>query len=247
MARPGNLTQVCRAILRGPCPACGTPRAAPLCPGCRVQSGVADCAVTTGLGSHELRFVGAYRQELPRQARRLSPLGRCLRAFKDHGDRYAGRCLSGLFADACAPLVRAQALIVPVPSDQMRLRQRALSPASWLARGLSRRCGAPMCTTALRRAAGRPPQRGLSGEARRVNAAGAFALGDFDLRGYSVVLVDDVLTTGATLGDAARCLSRAGAARVTFAVLACADEDVITACRSRTERVGRSAIARPPG
>jgi len=230
----------------GPCAACGARRAAPLCADCLASSAVSPCPLTTALGPHALHFVGAYHAPPPNDRHALSPLGFSLRAFKDRGDRYAGRCLARLFADRCATIASPRHVIVPVPSDPRRLRDRGLSPAGWLARSLSRRSGAPLCTTALRRLPDRPPQRGLGGMARRTNARGAFVLGPSKLEGYSIILTDDVITTGATLRDVARCLRGAGAAEVVFVVLACADEEVIKTCRSRTGSVGTSVTATRP-
>ncbi|MFN2375936.1 MAG: ComF family protein, partial [Candidatus Binatia bacterium] len=116
----------------------------------------------------------------------------------------------------------------------------------WLARALARRCGLPFSTTSLRRSDQRPAQRELGGALRRRNARGAFALGRERLQGYSVVLVDDVATTGATLGDAARCLHEGGAAVVLRLALACADDKASLECLSRTGSTGSIATANPP-
>lgn len=212
-------------LLRGPCAACARRRTAPLCDDCRRESRIDGTAVRSSLAARPLLLVGAYHGL---RHRGLSPLGRALCAFKDRGDRYAGRCLAQLFATGIgrAPdVVTAPLRIVPIPSDGDRLRVRGVSPAVWLARSLSRRTGAPCCISALRRVPGRPAQRSLDGAARRRNAPGTFELGRDDVRGYGVVLVDDVLTTGATLAEAARCLAAAGVEDVRFAVLACADEE----------------------
>lgn len=229
---------------RGPCPACGARRGAPLCADCRRASGVGSTPPAAELGDGRLYFVGAYR--VPGAARRLTPIGLALGNFKDRGDRYAGRCLARLLAEACAPLAAACQSVVPVPADAGRLRRRACSPSAWLARELARRCGLPLCTTALRRSDHRPAQRELGGALRRRNARGAFALGRDRLQGYSVILVDDVATTGATLGDAARCLHEGGAAAVVRLALACADEKASLECLSRTGSTGSSATAYLP-
>lgn len=230
----------------GSCPTCGRRRAAPWCDECLAASAASLGAYRTRLGRHDLHFVGAYHDAAPGGRHRLSPLGSGLRAFKDQGDRYSGRCLSRLFADRFASLVATRHTVVPIPSDTGRLRRRGLSPATWLASSLARRGRARLCTNALTRVPGRPPQRGLDGIARRANASGAFVLGPCDVQGYSILLVDDVVTTGATLGDAARCLREAGAAAIVCVVLACADEELIRACRSTTASGGTRSIAQPP-
>ena len=221
-----------------PCPACNAARGRPLCQACCQGSGVLDPPCAALLGAHELRFVGAYRHLHAGHQHGLTPLGRSLRAFKDGGDRYTGRCLASLFAARLAPLVAGIDQIVPVPADARRLRERGFSPAAWLALALARRSGSPLRTRALRRIAGRPAQRGLGGAGRRANARGAFMVGGAPLRGYSVAVTDDVVTTGATLRDAARCLAEAGASRVLCLALACADEELIARCRPTTGSAG---------
>jgi ComF family protein len=214
-----------------------------LCNTCRHSSAIGHHAFTTSLGVHRLRFVGAYHGRASASSKAaLSPLGHCLRAFKDRGDRYAGRCLADLFSRAFDGETEDEVLVVPIPADPARLRQRGHSPSAWLAGALARRQHAQLCLSGLYRCPGRPPQRGLGGNDRRANAVGAFAQGRTSLRGRRVIVVDDVVTTGATLRDAARCLTEAGAARVTAFVLACADEGMMAACRSKTGSAGTSAI-----
>jgi ComF family protein len=232
----------------GPCPACGARRSAPLCRACREASGIAERPFAADLDGRELHFLGGYHADpAARGEGRLSPLGHCVRSFKDRRDRYAGRCLALLFARAFDEFARAdRVIIVPVPSDPERLRQRGHSPSAWLARALARRSGGELCLRALRRAPGRPPQRGLSGSARRANAAGAFETGQASPRGRPAVIADDVVTTGATLRDAARCLVRAGASEVVALVLACADEGMMAACRSRIASAGTNDTGELP-
>jgi ComF family protein len=191
-----------------------------------------------------LLFAGAYHSRIEGGA--LSPLGVALRSFKDRGDRHAGRCLGTLFASAMSALTGRADVVAPVPSDPQRVRERGLAPAAWLARSLGSSLGLGVEGNALRRLPDRPPQRGLDGSARRHNAARAFALGPRPVAGYTLVLVDDVVTTGATLAACSRLLRSAGAARVVCAVVACADEAVISRCRSKTARDGKKSTVAPP-
>jgi ComF family protein len=116
-------------------------------------------------------------------------------------------------------------LVVPVPLHPRRLRRRGFNPAGVLARDLARRAGAACDPVALVRTRDTPPQKGLDARARRRNVAGAFALRRRRGAPARVWLVDDVVTTGATLASAA-CALRAGGA-----------ETVVGLCAAATPRV----------
>jgi len=117
-----------------------------------------------------------------------------------------------------APLIGAQpdnALLVPVPLHRGRLWQRGFNQSAIVARELSRLTGLRSDAFALKRIKRTPPLKGLSLQQRRRVVAGAFKVGDRSaVVGRTVVLVDDVLTTGSTANACARELRRAGAARV---------------------------------
>ena len=104
--------------------------------------------------------------------------------------------------------------LVPVPLHPKRLRERGFNQAELLARELARLLDAPLATGALRRTVDTSSQVETSTRAERLqNVRDAFAT-DQPLNGETVVLVDDVTTTGATLSSAARTLLAAGASRV---------------------------------
>ncbi len=140
------------------------------------------------------------------------PLDRLVPRFKFHGDLAAGRLLARLMADALPAAPRPQAL-VPVPLHPARLRGRGYDQALELARPLARQLRIPLLADGLRRVRDTAPQSELDAGARRRNLRGAFAAGSGPLPAH-VALVDDVMTTGATLHAAARALRRAGVARV---------------------------------
>ncbi len=158
------------------------------------------------------------------------PVDRLLPRFKFHHDLAAGRELSAamqamLFAarmdqstrddtrsaNDAAPIF-PQALI-PIPLHIARLRQRGYNQALELARPLATAFGLPLLHDGLRRIRDIAPQSELGALARRRNPRGAFAVGR-DALPTHVALVDDVMTTGATLYECARVLKRAGVQHV---------------------------------
>ena len=140
------------------------------------------------------------------------PADQLLPRFKFHGDLAAGRLLSQLMVEALAEVPRPGAL-VPVPLHPSRLRQRGYDQALELARPLARAFGLPLCSESLQRVRLTAPQSELDAASRRHNVRSAFAARGAGLPGH-VALVDDVMTTGATLAECARALQRAGVSRV---------------------------------
>lgn len=139
-------------------------------------------------------------------------------------DRHDGRRLFGQWlVDAGGELLADADIVVPVPLTRTRLAGRRFNQSAILAQEvaqLSRRRYEPLALLRRRRTR---PQVGLSRAQRRDNVAGAFAIADGkrqELASAKVVLVDDVITTGATARACARVLKRAGAARVDVLALA---------------------------
>jgi len=146
------------------------------------------------------------------------PLDRLLLRFKFHGDLAAGRLLANLSAVGLRDAPRPQAL-VPVPLHRSRLRERGYDQALELAKTVSRSTGVPLCASILRRTRGTARQSELDLSARQRNLRGAFALTSTDLPTH-VALIDDVMTTGATLRECAQTLLRGGVTRVDVWVVA---------------------------
>ncbi len=147
------------------------------------------------------------------------PLRELVHLFKYAGVTALARPLGRLLRLAM-PRDRRFDLIVPTPLHWRRRWTRGYNQSMLLARELAPVLGLKP-VNALRRTRATPTQAGLSRTARRANVAGAFVVRDASLvRGRRVLLVDDVMTTGATLRACAAALKRAGAQSVSIAVLA---------------------------
>jgi len=128
--------------------------------------------------------------------------------------------LAGFFARSLAsrPLPEVD-VVLPMPLHAKRLAERGFNQALEIARGLARYRGTPIEPRGVLRVKNTPPQTELPYEDRAKNVRGAF-LCELDLSGASVAVLDDVMTTGATLNELARVLKRAGARRVENFVIA---------------------------
>ncbi|NCT66448.1 MAG: ComF family protein [Rhodanobacteraceae bacterium] len=140
--------------------------------------------------------------------------------FKFGRDLAAGRVLAELMIERAHRDAPARPdLLLPIPLHPARLRERGYNQALELARPLARALAIPLGHERLVRTRATPPQTGLDAAARRRNLRDAFALAPGPLPAH-VALLDDVMTTGATLREAARTLRRAGVARVDVWALA---------------------------
>lgn len=124
--------------------------------------------------------------------------------------------LGRVMADTLAAAVRGQhplpSLLVPVPAGPQRLRERGFNQAAELTRRLSAALGIPWAANRLIRVSDTQTQRGLPRPQRRRNVRGAFGCAG-PLPDH-LALIDDVMTTGATAGEASRALKSAGVRRV---------------------------------
>ena len=173
----------------------------------------------------------------PLEATEADTCGRCL-ASPPLIARYAGRrclwrfaksialrlkygrkvALAKTMARFMAPLagdVGSDCVLVPVPLHRRRIWTRGFNQSGLIARELSRRLEVGARHDILVRVKATPPLKGMSLAKRQRTVQGAFRVADgLDLSGKTVVLIDDVLTTGSTTEACAKSLHRAGAARV---------------------------------
>ncbi|MBA3325537.1 MAG: ComF family protein [Rhodobacteraceae bacterium] len=141
-----------------------------------------------------------------------------------HGDRLdmVGP-LAGWLAGAGRELIAGCDVIAPTPLHWRRLVKRRYNQSAELAKRLGRLTGKPVVVDLLTRTRATIPQEGMNRVARAANQAGAFAVTprrQGGVAGRAVLLIDDVLTSGATLSACADCLRAAGAARVDVLALA---------------------------
>jgi ComF family protein len=141
-----------------------------------------------------------------------------------HGDRLdMVGALAGWMARAGAPLLAEAELVAPVPLHWRRLIRRRYNQSAELARRLARDAGRPLAVDLLTRTRATTPQEGMNRAARRANQAEAFRVAARQrarIEGRRVLLIDDVLTSGATLSACADACRAAGAARIDVLVLA---------------------------
>lgn len=190
-------------LIRRPfCERCGDPVAG------RVDHAYV-CALCAGRGDAFTSARSAARYE--------GACAQAVRALKYHGATWVAGDLAGWLESVVRaewPGVEFDA-IVPVPLHPLRRRVREYNQAELLARGLGRRLRRPVRPRALRRVRATPSQTRLTVKDRAANMKNAFeARPCKNLSGARLLLVDDVMTTGATLHDAARALREGGASGV---------------------------------
>jgi len=201
------------------CPRCADalPRIGPACPRCALPSaGSAVCGACLARDGAVSRTIAPFRYAHPvdRLLQRLK-YARVLALADWAADALAGAAGAAVLAPGSGPIVDA---LVPLPLSAARMRERGFNQSREIARGVSSRLDVPLADV-LERIRDGPPQASLAWDARARNVRGAFRASPA-LRGRTVAVLDDVMTTGTTLGEAARALSGAGALRVEAWVVA---------------------------
>jgi len=183
---------------------------AALCPRCALASpGGATCGRCLTRTPHYDATLAALSYDFPTDALVL--------ALKFRGELALGPFLSQLVTQRISP--GQIDCVVPVPLSASRLRERGYNQAAEIARPLAAHAGARLELALCERSRDTPPQMELPWAERSANVRGAFRC-TRALDGASVAVVDDVMTTGATLDEVAATLKRAGAARVVNWVVA---------------------------
>ena len=232
----GELRLCCDLLLPPACLLCGErlPAGAPaseFCPRCRAgvpQPAPARCPVCAA--AHRTLTASLHHCEpclrQPPPFTRVHAVGpyagtlqEAVQRFKYRGQLSLEQPLGTLLAEAVlAGGGKRPDLVIPVPLHRNRLRERGYNQALQLARRAGRLLDVPVAPELLCRTRETPSQQGLDAAARNSNLKGAFAVAG-PLRGRRLLLVDDVLTTGATVRECAAVLHRAGAATIEVAVI----------------------------
>lgn len=201
-----------------------------LCPPCRRSLPVAapqmcaGCARVPAAGP--LEFCALCRKKYARDGLLCigpfeGPLRELIHLFKYRADLQAGACLGRLLAVKVAKELRGRCdFVLPVPLHRRRLRSRGFNQAALLARRIASATGWPLQYAALERRIDTEALSGLNGKERRREIAGAIRLRRCIVEGARVLLVDDVVTSGATSEECCRVLKEGGASVTIVATIA---------------------------
>ena len=227
----GPAARILRTLLPPRCLLCGADGASgrDLCHGCAGDIPVNDCCCprcALPLAAPAPLCGECVEREPPFASawvpfRYEHPLDLLEARFKFRGDLAAGRVLADLMIERAAfDAPSRPELMMAVPLHESRLRSRGYNQAWELAKRLSAAFGIPTARDLLIRSRATVEQTGLDASARRRNLRRAFAVANAIALPDHVALVDDVMTTGATVRECARTLRRAGVARIDVWALA---------------------------
>lgn len=146
------------------------------------------------------------------------PTDKLIQALKYGGQLALAKLLGGMLAEAVAIEARPN-LIVAMPLHPARLKTRGFNQALEIAKVIAKRLDIPLATSVTQRVLDTAPQAMLALDARHKNIKGAFVCAS-DLRGQRIAIIDDVMTSGATVNELAITLKRAGAAEVAAWIVA---------------------------
>lgn len=190
------------------------PPPAMLCPQCAEPTTHGErCGACLKVPPHFDHTVTLFRYDFP--------VDRLIHALKYHHQLAVAPWLGARLAER---LAAAGQSIIPLPLHPERLRERGFNQSMEIARALGKALNLPVDCSSLSRLRATPRQADLPPGERHKNVRGAFACAT-DLTGRHIVLIDDVMTTGATVNECARVLKLHGAIKVTVAVAARALKD----------------------
>ena len=193
-ASPAGLCALCAA---------GLPRVVDACERCGLAQPVASCP-RRARPWHVERVIAPFRY--------AQPLDGHIHALKYRGARRLGRTLALATLEHVRTGARDVDALVPVPLHPLRLRERGFNQAAEIARTLGRALELPVVLARVRRRGAQVAQAGRGAAERLENVAHAFAV-ERSFAGTRLAIVDDVLTTGATVNALAAALLAAGAVR----------------------------------
>ena len=214
-------------VLPGTCVCCkrATHRQLDLCLSCesilpRISHPCSSCGLPLPVGYQD-QYCGTCLHLPPPWTRLCSPFSyeanirQCISAFKYRGRLVAGRVLTNYLLNTLTQEYRLSDwpdLIIPVPLHRKRQRQRGYNQALEIGRTISRQTGIPLCHHLVTRPKDTQQQTGLSARDRKKNVRNAFNIRSKNsiLENKIVALVDDVITTGVTMTELARCLRKTG-------------------------------------
>ncbi|WP_174273343.1 ComF family protein [Sphingomonas bacterium] len=180
------------------------------------------CGVPMELAHHPESRCGACLADPPpfdsaRAAVAYGPIARALALKLKHGGRPGMAVTMARAMCRAVPMLDARTLVVPVPLHRRRLWSRGYNQSALIARALARIAGGTLAIDLLCRRKPTPMLRGLNPMQRARTVAGAFAIAPAwktPLKGRTILLIDDVYTTGATARACARVLRKGGASRI---------------------------------
>jgi len=200
------------------CPRCGIESVAGFCSACRseflrIESPCPRCAMP-GVCDRCPMSGSAWAIDSIRAPFAYGPpLSRYLWALKYRAERHLGRSLGTLFAATIDPTTIEVDAIVGVPLHPRRLRSRTFNQADEIAAPIARIFGRPLLASGFKRIVATQPQTELDRNARLRAPTGSFAVSR-DLTDLNIAIIDDVITTGATVNALAAALKAQGAAHV---------------------------------
>jgi ComF family protein len=206
------------------CPACGGPSSGGFCEFCtatfvRVPNACARCGLSKPVGHCPLARSTWYVDAVLAPFAYAAPLNHYVHALKYRGSRTLGRAFALLLVPDLRALREDVDALVAVPLHRTRRCERGYNQAQEMARTLARELRLPALERGISRRMETPTQTGQGAVERRASVAHAFGVAR-DLAGRRIAIVDDVVTTGATVNALAAELRAAGAARCVVIALA---------------------------